>query len=176
MRFKVILMASLLVCFPAWSQNTESEQKTMEAVLTEIRQLRHDLQMAATAARRTLIVIYRLHEQNQVVERASELLENSKTALAQMEMQKQYQAEQIKNFEEMLEQTENRQQWKQLDSTVERFREQLAAWEPEEQELRVKVSELEADVRSAKAKQERLEDQLDQLDRELEETAVRASN
>jgi len=144
----------------------------MEEVLSEIRQLRHDLQMAATAARRAQIVIYRLHEQNQVVEHASDQFENSKTALAQMEIQKQYQAERIKNIEEIREQVENEQQRKQLDDSVESLKEQLAAWEPEEQELRVKVSELEADLRSAKAKQERLEDELDQLDREVGESAV----
>jgi predicted nucleic acid-binding Zn-ribbon protein len=165
-------MLSLSVCFPAFSQNTEAEHPTMGALLLEIRQLRHDLQTAAIAARRAQIVIYRLHEQTQAVDRASEKLENSKTALAQMQQQKEYQAEQIKRFEEMRDQAENEQQRIQLESTVARFKEQLEAWEQEEQELRLKVSEQEADLRGEKAKQERLDEQLDQLDRDLEEAAV----
>jgi multidrug resistance efflux pump len=148
----------------------------MEAVLLEIRQLRHDLQTAATAARRAQIVIYRLHEQNQVVERASEQFENSKTTLAQMEMQKQYQAEQLKRFKQLRDHAEAEQQRQQFDDMVTQFKAQLEAWEQQEQELRVKVAEAEADLRGEKAKQERLEDQLDQLDRELGETAIRASD
>jgi chromosome segregation ATPase len=175
MQITVLLVASLLVCFPAFGQNTGSDQKTMEAVLLEIRQLRHDLQTAATAARRAQIVIYRLHEQNQVVERASEQFENSKTTLAQMEMQKQYQAEQLKRFKQLRDHAEAEQQRQQFDDMVTQFKAQLEAWEQQEQELRVKVAEAEADLRGEKAKQERLEDQLDQLDRELGETAIRAS-
>ena len=171
-RSAVLSMLSFLLCFPAFSQNTEAERPTMETLLSEIRQLRHDLQTAAIAARRAQIVIYRLHEQTQAVDRASEIFENSKTALAQMQEQKEYQAAQIKRFEEMEDQAENEQQRAQFESTIARFKDQLEAWEQQEQDLRLKVSAQEADLRDEKAKQERLEQQLDQLDHDLEETAA----
>jgi HAMP domain-containing protein len=85
----------------------------MQALLSEIRQLRQDLQVAAIAARRAQIVIYRLPEQEMAVERATERLENAKSALAQIQMQHKYNAENLKRLEENEDRFENEQERKQ---------------------------------------------------------------
>jgi pyruvate/oxaloacetate carboxyltransferase len=76
-----------LFSFPAslLAQTSEPQIRTMEAVLSEIRQLRQDLQFAAVATRKAQIVIYRLHVQAAMVERATEHLENVKNELSQID-------------------------------------------------------------------------------------------
>jgi hypothetical protein len=56
-------------------------------VLLEIRELRHDLQLAAIAARKAQIAIYRLPEQELAVEGATQQLERAKGILEQMRNQ-----------------------------------------------------------------------------------------
>jgi chromosome segregation ATPase len=175
-RLGAAVVTLLLLCPASFSQKSESDPETMQAVLSEIRQLRHDLQTAAIAAQRAQIVIYRLHEETVAVERASERLENTKNTLSQMQMQEEYQAAQIKRFEEYRDRAANEQQRKQLDDSATQFKEQMDACEAEEQQLRGKESEQEADFRAEQGKLERLENELDRLDRDLAQTAVQVSN
>jgi predicted nuclease with TOPRIM domain len=145
----------------------------MQALLAEVHQLRQDLQTSAVAARKAQIVIYRLHVQEAVVVRAEDRLENAKSALAQM--QRKYQVEQIKRFEEMRDRAENAQEQKRFEDTLAQFRSQMEAFESEEPELRTKESEGEEEFNIQQAKLNRLEDQLDQLDKTLGEFTLQAS-
>jgi hypothetical protein len=56
------------------------EPQSIEALLTEIRELRQDLRMAANGARRAQILIYRLYQEQAAVQHAAENLENAKVA------------------------------------------------------------------------------------------------
>lgn len=139
----------------------------MEAVLSEIRQLRHDLQAAAFATRKAQIVIYRLHVQAEVLERATSRLEGVRNELEQAETQRRFQTEQIKRFEEMREHATNEQQRKQFEDYIAQFRANLEAPETAEQELLLKQVELEAALRAEEAKYERFEQELDELENSL---------
>ena len=59
-RMSLIVLGFLLLRPALPSQNIEPEPQAMQAVLLEVRGLRHDLQVAAIAARRAQILIYRL--------------------------------------------------------------------------------------------------------------------
>ncbi len=172
----VFFAISFLLLSPtARSQNPSPEQATMQALLAEVHQLRQDLQTSAVAARKAQIVIYRLHVQEAVVVRAEDRLENAKSALAQMQMQRKYQVEQIKRFEEMRDRAENAQEQKRFEDTLAQFRSQMEAFESEEPELRTKELECEEEFNIQQAKLNRLEDQLDQLDKTLGEFTLQAS-
>ena len=166
-----------LISYPAFSpcQTAELQARTMEAVLSEIRQLRQDLQAAAVATRKAQIVIYRLHVQAQVVERATERLESVKNELDQFESQKKMMTEQIKQFEEIKDQAETAQQRKQYEDYITRYKANLDVEAPREQELQAKQIELEADLRTEQAKWDRLQDELDRLENSLENSALQAS-
>jgi len=158
------------------SQTVEPETRTMEAVLSELRQLRQDFQVAAVAARKAQIVIYRLHVQAAVVERSIERLENVRRGLIQMASQRKYLTDQIKRFEELRDHAENDQQRKQFEEIVIGTKENLEASGPEEQELQVRQVELEAELRSEQAKWDRLQDELDRLENSLGNSALEASD
>lgn len=175
---RATFLAVCIFSFPSFAscQDKEPETRTMEAVLSEIRQLRQDLQTAAIAARKAQIVIYRLHIQEGVVERATERLENAKNSLAQLESQKKYQIDEIKRIEEMKENATSDQQRMQLENYLSQLRASLEASGPEEQELQAKQIELQTDLRAEQAKWERLQSELDRLENSLERAAIQASN
>ena len=167
-----------LVSFAPFSpaQSPEPQTRTMEALLSEIRQLRQDLQAAAIATRKAQIVIYRLHVQAAVVERATDRLENAKGELAQLDTQKQSLIEQIKQLEEMKDRPENEQRRKQFEDYLSNAKANLEALVPREQELQAKQIELEADLRTEQARWNRLQDQLDRLENSLENSGLQAGN
>jgi hypothetical protein len=171
--FLFLSLTSFAPSLPA--QTAEPQTRTMEAVLSEIRQLRHDFQAAAAATRKAQIVIYRLHVQAGVVERATDRLESAKGELAQVEYQKQSLAEQIKRLEEMKDRAETEQKRKQFDEYIANSRSNLEASAPREQELQAKQIELEADLRTEQAKWNRLQDELDRLENSLENSSLQAS-
>ena len=172
----MILFASLL-CLSSLApcQTVDPQTKTMEAVLSEIRQLRQDLQVAATAARKAQIVIYRLHVQAGIVERATERVDGVKRELTLIENQKRYQAEQLKRLKEMREQEGNEENKKRLEASMDSYEENLAGWGAREEELQTQRIELESQLRAEQAKWARLDEELDRLENELERTAIQAS-
>lgn len=172
--FLLLTLFSVPSSLPA--QTSEPQIRTMEAVLSEIRQLRQDLQFAAVATRKAQIVIYRLHVQAQVLERATERLENVKNELDHLESQKKMMTEQIKQFEEMKDRAEAEQQRKQFEDYITQYKAGLDAGVPKEQELQAKQIELEADLRTEQAKWDRLQNELDRLENSLENATLQVSN
>jgi len=145
-------------------------------LLSEVRQLRHDLQTSAIAARKAQIVIYRLHVQEAAVARASERLEETKTGLEQLRARSKYQAMQIKRFEDMKDSTEDAAQRKQFDDAIADLKTQMEAWASEEQELQPKELELEQQLRIEQAKLDQLESELDRLDQAVMNAALEVAS
>src|SRR5215831_15721504 len=77
-----LALSLLLFSSTAFGQAAPNDSQTLQSLLTEVRQLRQDVQTAALAARRGQILIYRLHAQQAVVDHLSERLEGTKTELA----------------------------------------------------------------------------------------------
>lgn len=171
--FLFLSLVTISSSLPA--QTAEPQIRTMEAVLSEIRQLRQDLQAAAIATRKAQIVIYRLHVQADVLERATERLENTKGELAQLDSQKKSLTEQIRQLEEMKDRPENEQRRKQFEDYLTNCKANLEAVGPREQELQTKQLELEADLRTEQAKWNRLQDELDRLENLLENSSLEAN-
>jgi hypothetical protein len=64
----------LLIAAPVLGQSASTDSQTLQTLLTEVRQLRHDLQTTTLAAQRAQILLYRLQGQEVVVARASQRL------------------------------------------------------------------------------------------------------
>ena len=176
--FRVILLSLGLLCFSSSApcQIADPQTKTMEAVLSEIRQLRQDLRAAAIATRKAQIVIYRLHVQQGVLERTMERRDNVKDQLAQLQNQKKYQADQIAQLEEMSDKAATEQMRQQYAGSAERLRSELGLWAAREQELQTELIELETELRTERGKWEYLEAELDRLENSLESTTLQADN
>jgi hypothetical protein len=84
-RSVVLVVSSLLLSSAAVCQSQACpEAETMQSLLTEVRQLRQDLQTVSVAARKAQILIYRWYVQEAIVRQVSENLNNTKTALDAM--------------------------------------------------------------------------------------------
>jgi chromosome segregation ATPase len=175
LRISSVALVFLFFVPAAPCQKVDRESEPLQALLSEIRQLRQDLQVAAIAARRAQIVIYRLHEQEMAVERATERLENANSALAQIQMQHKYNAENLKRLEENKDRFENEQERKQYTDEMSNIKDREEALQAQEQEWQLNQLELEQQLKIEQAKLQQLQDQLDRLDKDLENAALQAS-
>jgi chromosome segregation ATPase len=174
-RSVVLAVGSLLLSSVAVSQSpTCPEAETMQSLLTEVRQLRQDLQTVSVAARKAQILIYRLYIQEAIVQRVSENLNNTKTALDGMRMSREYQTEQIKRYEEAKESSDEPTYRKQMDDMIAHVKSRLEAGNSVEQEMQAKAMELEEELRSERAKLEQEQAKLDELDNALENSVLQA--
>jgi hypothetical protein len=121
-RTVVLAVSSLLLSSVAVCQSPACpETETMQSLLTEVRQLRQDLQTVSVAARKAQILIYRLYVQEAIVRNVSENLNSTKNALDGMRMSREYQREQLKQFEERMESSEDPSKRKQMEDMITEF-------------------------------------------------------
>lgn len=171
------LAVSLLLFSPAaFGQSTSTDSHTLQALLAEVRQLRHDLQTTAVAAQRAQILIYRVQAQEAVVVRASQRLEDARSRLAQIADARKHDVAQIKKYEDMKDRVESPQERKQFDDAISELKATMDASVLEEQELQPKETELEEQLRTEQAKLDRFQDDLDRLDKTLENSSSQAGS
>jgi hypothetical protein len=174
-RSLVLMVSSLLFSSAAVCQAPACpEAQTLQSLLTEVHQLRQDLQTVSVAARRAQILIYRLYVQDAIVQRVSENLNNTKTALNDLRIGKEYQAEQIKRLEDAKESSDDPTHRKQMDDMIAQWKSRLEAENSVEQELQAKETELEEELRTERAKFEQEQAKLEELDNALENSVLQA--
>lgn len=83
-RSLTLILALLLIAAAARSQ-TASDSQTLQALLAEVRQLRHDLRTTTVAAQRAQILIYRVQAQESIVRRLQERVDDTRSKLAQVQ-------------------------------------------------------------------------------------------
>jgi hypothetical protein len=174
-RSLVLMVSSLLFSSAAVCQAPACpEAQTLQSLLTEVHQLRQDLQTVSVAARRAQILIYRLYVQDAIVQRVSENLNNAKTALDAMRTNRGFQTEQIKQYEEARDGSEDPTHRKQMDDMIAQWKSRLEAENSTEQELQAKETELEEELRTERAKFEQEQAKLAELDNALENSVLQA--
>jgi len=87
----------MLVPAPVFGQSTSTDSQTLQALLAEVRQLRHDLRTVMIAAQKAEILLYRLQGQEAAVARASQRVEDVRGRLAETASSRQKLAIDIKH-------------------------------------------------------------------------------
>lgn len=172
LRSALLALSLLLFSSPTPGQAPPTESPTLQALLSEIRQLRQDLQTSAIASRRAQILIYRLHVQEAAVVHASQRLDEAKSSIDQLRARRKYQELQIKRYEDLRDRAENAAQRQQFEDAITQLKAQMEAWVPEEQELQMRETELEQQSRIQQAKLDQLQDELDRLDQAVMKAAA----
>jgi hypothetical protein len=143
-RSLVLAVSSLLFSSAAVCQAPACpEAQTLQSLLTEVHQLRQDLQTVSVAARKAQILIYRLYVQEAIVRQVSENLNNTKTALNDMRIGREYQAEQVKQYEEARDRSDDPTHRKRMDDMIAQMKSPFEAANSDEQELQAQEMELE---------------------------------
>jgi chromosome segregation ATPase len=169
-RVPLSLLLSLLVVPVGFGQSTSTNSQVTEALLTEIRQLRLELQGTAATIQRVQIVMYRLQAQADVLNRATGREDHAREECNQAQQQRTYLTRQIEAFQTRLQGAQNAQEKSAAEQAIANFRSNLEVLAAEDTECRARATEAEIQLRAEQAKMSDLEDQLDKLDKILEKS------
>ncbi len=168
---------SLLLLFPAavFAQ-APTDSQTLQALLAEVRLLRQDLRISTLAAQRAQILIYRVQAQEAAVAHASQRLEEATLRRSQIEEKRKQYASQLKWYQDTKDHLESPADQKQYDDTIAQLKAQMDAQLPEEQELQSREVAFREQLSMEEAKLGKLQDELDRLDKALENAIQAASS
>jgi chromosome segregation ATPase len=145
----LLIPVLMLVPAPVFGQSTSTDSQTLQALLAEVRQLRHDLQTTTIAAQRAEILLYRLQGQEAAVARASQRLEDARGRLAETQSGRQKLATDIKRHEDFIGNTENPpRDRKEVEDLLPSLKERLQSMENEEQQRQTRQIEAEDQLRA----------------------------
>jgi len=158
-------------CF---GQTTPGDSQTLQALLTEIRLLRQDLRTTTVAAQRSQILIYRLQGQEAAVARASQRLDEAREKLVRIQDERKHVAAEVKRTEDFVSNTENpATQRKELENRLSELKARLETLESDEQQYQSREIEAQQQLRAEEVRLSDLRDELDRLDKTLENTSRR---
>jgi chromosome segregation ATPase len=162
---RVLLLLSISI--PVFAQNTSTDAQLTQALLTEIRQLRQDLQTTAATIQRIQIVMFRLQTQSAIMSRATQRLDEARNRCTNAQNQIKMMAGEIQRQQDRLRTTQNPAEQKQAEDTLSRFKSQVEMFTNDEQQCHAREADADTQYRSERAKMSELEDQLDKLDKVL---------
>ena len=174
-RSSLFVLGLLLFPTACFGQSTPNDSQTLQALLSEVRQLRQDLQTTTIAGQRVQILIYRLQGQEAAVARASQRLDEAREKVARIQDQREHVAADVKRFEDSLSGTVNpATQRKDIEQGVlPQLKTRLESLENQEQQLHTREIEAEQQLRAEEVRLSDLRDQLDRLDKTLENAGRR---
>jgi chromosome segregation ATPase len=160
-----------------FAQTSPTDSDTLKALLTEVRQLRHDLQTTTVAAQRAQILIYRVQAQETVVRRMQERVDDARSRLAQVRSEQNNRALGMRQIEEKKSRSETpTTEQKDLEETLTQIKARFDADAIAEGEIQSRISDAEDRLRLEQAKLGELQNQLDRLDKTLESSSQQAGS
>ena len=169
-RWMLFAVSLLILPAAAVCQSGSADSQTLQALLAEMRQLRQELRTATIAAQRAQILIYRVQSQQAVVTRLTQRVDNNGSRLTQNQNEQKMFASQIKRLEDLRE-TQNESGRKQTDEQLGQMKARVEQLVSEEQDILPRKIGLEEELRGEQAKLAQLHDELDRIDKALEQTA-----
>jgi len=167
--YRIIFLAFAIVsvCNPLLPAQTPPDSQTLQLILAEVHLLRLELQSTAAAVQRMQILVYRIRNQMDVVERARQEHDQSQMMLTQSRHQHEQLTSEIKRQRETLDATQEVRARQAIEENLERMKnwlEQLDQFEPESQ---AKEAQCANTLRIEEGKLNELNEQLGQLDAQL---------
>jgi chromosome segregation ATPase len=173
-RSSLLVLGLLLSSTGSFGQTTPGDSQTLQALLSEVRQLRQDLQTTTIAAQRAQILIYRLQGQEAAVARASQRLDETREKLGKIQDERKHVAADVKQHEDFIRNTENPPtERKEVEGTLSLLKTRLESLENEEQQRQAREIEAEQQVQADEVRLSDLREQLERLDKALENVSRR---
>jgi chromosome segregation ATPase len=173
-RSPFFVLGLLLCSTPCFAQATPGDSQTLQALLLEVRQLRQDLQTTTIAAQRAQILLYRLQGQEAAVARASERLEEAQEKLGAIQSQREHFAAEVKRQEDFTNTTLNPSaQRKESEDRLAHLKSESESLEYLEQQQQMREIDAEQHLKAEETRLSALQDQLERLDKALENASRR---
>ena len=168
-------MRRILICFAGlllrttgiFADTTPVDSQMTQAVLTEIRLLRQDLQAAAAIIQRVQIVLYRIQAQQNQLDHATQRLETARDVCKGAEMQHKQFTTQIEQTESAKRSAQNASDRQAAEEMLARLRSSAEMFASEAGDCQGNQVDAEIQVRAEQAKMSELQDQLERLDKVL---------
>jgi chromosome segregation ATPase len=150
-----LILAVFGMAIATFGQAASSDSQTLQALLSEVRALRQDLQNSLTRVQSAQILLSRLQIQEAVVTRASQHLEKSERA-------------EIRHYEDKLSTEADSGQRQNLQDNINSAQSDLEASTLVEQQRQAAETEARQQLQTEQAKLNTLETQLDELVRNMD--------
>ena len=167
-RSRLLVLGFLIMAPSAFGQTSSTDSQTLQALLAEIRQLRQDLRTTTVAAQRVQILLHRLQGQEAAIALVQRRVDDARSTVEQTQVEEKNLSSAIKQTEEKLKDAQNSDERKRLEDLLSRIKAELEVQQNVEQRAQTKQIEAEQDFRTELTKLNVLQDQLDQLDKSLE--------
>src|SRR5262249_37192676 len=146
----------------ALSQTKTTDSQTLQALLEEVRLLRHDLQTSNAMIARAQIALYRLQRQDQTLLHAQQRLSEARLRVAQAGSDREKKNIQIENAKSATRQNEAPDAQRHFEEVVlPDLQSELALLRRQEQQARAQEAEAEQQVREEQTKLDELNNLLD---------------
>ena len=173
-RSGLFVLGLLLFSTACFGETIPGDSQTLQALLSEVRQLRQDLQTTTIAGQRAQILIYRLQGQEAAVARASQRLEEAREKLARTQDERKHVAADVKQQEEFISNMENpAAERKEVERMLFQSKTRIESLDSQEQQLQTREIDAEQQLRAEEVRLSDLRDQLDRLDKALENASRR---
>jgi len=162
-----LLLALFVVPTVAFGQSITPDSHTLQEMLSEIRQLRKDLQTTSVASQRAQILLYRLQSQQAAVARAQQRTDEIRSRLADAQDRVRHFTSEIERDESSLNESQSPVDRQQVEGMLAAAKRELESQKATEQDWETKEAEAVQSLRSEESKLSGLEEQLDRLDNDL---------
>jgi hypothetical protein len=172
---KITFGAMLLVASNAVCQTPAKEPDTIQALLTEVRQLRQDIEAMTVASQRVQIALYTLQIQDAALTRSTQRADNVRNKCSGAEANRIHVAEAIQRLEGALANGKlPEQETKDAQMVLAQHKTELEQANLAVQSCQVAESEASSQLRTDQAKMSELQDRIERLDKVLEKFGATA--
>jgi len=169
-RSMCLILIFSIVAVPAFCQIAPTDSQTLQAILSEIRELRHELQTNNATTVRAQIALYRLQRQDEVLAQANQRLSSAKLRLADAESDRAKKAIQIQSAKEAASHSQAPDAQSHFEQIVlPELESQLEMLQKQERHARTEEAEAEQQLRDEQVKLDGLNDSLDRYNTALGE-------
>jgi len=168
-RANAFALAFLLATGEAAAQTAPADTQLTQALLTEIRGLRQDLQTMATTIQRVQLIMFRVQSQTALTSRATQRLEDTRNRCANAQRQHKSTATRLEELDQKLRSgTLSPADQRSVSDAVSQMKANSEMWANEEAQCQASEAEAEGQYRIEQTRMAELQDQLDKLDKALE--------
>jgi len=166
-RAALLFVLPLLTPPTALAQSAPPDSAALQALVSEIRQLRQDLKVTTAATQRVQIALFRLQIQATAVARAASRFDEVRSKISQSQSHHSEIAARMQQFEEKQRGSQDPNEVKIMAEMLPQLKAELDREESEGQRLQAIEAEAASQLRTEEAKLNDLQDQLDKLDKAL---------
>jgi chromosome segregation ATPase len=170
-RLSFLLLVLPVLSSPAMGQTNSKDSQTLQALLTEVRQLRQDFEATVVVAHKMQVLIYRLQTQNATVTRLSRSVDDAHADVNQLKNERDKLAVDIRQHEDFVNSNLNASgDRKAVEDALPGLKEKLASLDDQLQQAQKEESTAQEQLQPEMAKLNSLEAEFDRLEESFEKS------